>query len=357
MTKIEHGDQCLFETAFDCMLYKRKSDMEINIIQENERKYLRENPEELQYLNLVKDVLETGKLHSDRTGIGRISKFGCSMRFNLENNILPLLTTKKVSFYNIVNELLWMINGQTDSKILEKKGINIWKGNSSRDYLDKNGLSHLDDGDCGAIYGFQWRHFGNEYSDCNNNIVKITLIKNTGLSRYISGIISKYVNYTVKYSGFDQISECVRLIKEDSNSTRIIISGWNPAQLKNGVLPACHTMYQFYVDENKLSCMLTLRSNDLGLGAPYNICSASLLTYMFAEVCGLKPYELVYSIANAHVYSNQVQQLKSQLERTPYSFPKFNFNRKVNNIFDFKYEDFNLVDYKCHSKLEMKMAV
>ena len=286
------------------------------------------NTEEYQYLNLIKDILENGILREDRTGIGRISKFGCSMRFNLENSTLPLLTTKKVSFYNIVHELLWMISGNTDSKILEEKGVNIWKGNSSREYLDKNNLSHLETGDCGAIYGFQWRHFGEKYINCKS-----------------------------EYKGFDQILECIKLIKEEPNSTRIIISGWNPSQLKEQVLPACHTLYQFFVNKDKLSCMVYLRSNDIGLGCPYNICSASLLTYMFAEVCDLKPYELIYNIGDAHIYSNTVEQLNEQIKREPYEFPKIHFKRKVNNIFDFKYEDFNLINYKCHTKLKMEMAV
>lgn len=310
------------------------------------------NREEQQYLDLLSDIMRYGILHKDRTGIGRISKFGCTMRFSLENNTFPLLTTKKVSFYNIVNELLWMINGQTNSKLLEEKNINIWKGNSSREYLDKNNLYHLKDGDCGPIYGFQWRNFGGKYKDCNTNYNYSIL--NKLFRDKINNIIKKYLN-----CGIDQISECIRLIKDDPHSTRIIISGWNPTQTKEMCLPACHTLYQFFVntERKELSCSLYLRSNDLGLGCPYNIASASALVFMMSMVCDLRPYELIYTIGDAHIYSNQVEGLKLQIEREPYKFPKLKINRKVDNIFDFKYEDFELIDYKCHNKIDMKMAV
>lgn len=316
------------------------------------KRILHPNREEQQYLDLIKNTIRYGVLRTDRTGIGRISNFGYTMRFNLENDTFPLLTTKKVSFYNIVHELLWMINGQTNSKLLEDKKINIWKGNSSREYLDKNNLYHLEEGDCGPIYGFQWRNFGGKYIDCNTNY-NYSILNNLFLNK-ITDIIKKYLN-----CGIDQISECIRLIKEDPHSTRIIISGWNPSQTKEMSLPACHTLYQFFVNTQKkeLSCSLYLRSNDLGLGCPYNIASASLLTFLLSHICDLKPYELVYTIGDVHIYSNQLEGLKLQIEREPYKFPKLKINRKINNIFDFKYEDLTLIDYKCHGKIEMKMAV
>jgi dihydrofolate reductase/thymidylate synthase len=305
------------------------------------------NTDEIQYLNLIEKVLKEGIYINDRTGIGRITLMGTQMRFNLENNTLPLLTTKKMFTKGIIGELLWMINGQTDSKILEKQGINIWKGNSSKQFLKTNNLNY-DEGECGPIYGFQWRRFGANFSE-------IYMI-NSLFDKKITDIILDYLNIN---KGYDQIAECIRLIKEEPNSTRIIISGWNPTQLKEQVLPACHTLYQFYVDSYKktLSCMLTLRSNDIGLGMPYNICSASLLTYMFAEVCNLKPKELIYSVGNYHIYSNHVEQLKIQMTHKPFNFPTFNFKRKINNIDNFKIDDFDITNYQSYPSIKMEMAV
>lgn len=304
------------------------------------------NQEELQYLNLVKDVLNTGKYVNDRTKIGRIIKFGTQIRFSLEDNVLPLLTTKKMFVKGVIGELLWMLNGETNSKLLEQQGINIWKGNSSRKFLDDHNLDY-DEGECGPIYGFQWRRFGGDFQKINS------------IHKYFNNreITNTILQYTDDYSGYDQITECIRLIKEEPNSTRIIISGWNPVQLKEQVLPACHSFYQFNVIDNKLSCMLTLRSNDLGLGMPYNICSASLLTYIMAELTNLKPYELIYSIGNYHIYSNHVEQMKEQITRKPFAFPKFNFKRKIKSIDDLKMDDFIISNYNSHPSIKMEMAV
>ena len=211
------------------------------------------NQEELQYLNLVKDVLTKGVLVNDRTQIGRIVRFGNQMRFNLENNNLPLLTTKKMFVKGVIGELLWMLNGETDSKLLEKQNINIWKGNSSRKFLDDHNLKDYEEGECGPIYGFQWRRFNGDYK-------KINSINKYFNNKKITDIILQYSDIDL---GYDQVSECIRLIKEEPNSTRIIITGWNPSQLKEQVLPACHSFYQFNVIDNKLSCMLTIRSNDI----------------------------------------------------------------------------------------------
>jgi len=328
------------------------------------------NTDEIQYLNLIKKVLKDGIYINDRTGIGRITLMGTQMRFNLENNILPLLTTKKMFTKGIIGELLWMIKGQTNSKILEEQGINIWKGNSSKKFLKDQNLNY-EEGECGPIYGFQWRRFGANFTEINpllnifNTIFSYNESNESKKSKNhyesentfeINNIILDYMDIN---KGYDQIAECVRLIKEEPNSTRMIISGWNPTQNKEQVLPACHTLYQFYVDPYKktLGCMLTLRSNDIGLGMPYNICSASLLTYMMAEVCNLKPKELIYSVGNYHIYSNHVEQLKEQMDRKPFNFPKFNFKRKINDINDFKFNDFMITDYQSYPTIKMEMAV
>jgi len=305
------------------------------------------NQEEIQYLNLVKDVLTKGVLVKDRTQIGRIVRFGNQMRFNLENNNLPLLTTKKMFVKGVIGELLWMLNGETDSKLLEKQNINIWKGNSSRKFLDDHNLKDYEEGECGPIYGFQWRRFNGDYK-------KINSINKYFNNKKITDTILQYSDIDL---GYDQVSECIRLIKEEPNSTRIIITGWNPSQLEEQVLPACHSFYQFNVIDNKLSCMLTLRSNDISLGAPYNICSASLLTYIMAQLTGLQPYELIYSVGNYHIYNNHMEQMKEQITRNPFAFPKFNFKRKIKSINELNIDDFVISGYNSHPSIKMEMAV
>ncbi|KAI5010203.1 hypothetical protein ZWY2020_012340 [Hordeum vulgare] len=292
-------------------------------------KMIFEKHDEYQYLNLVQDILRTGARKNDRTGTGTISKFGCQMRFNLRKNF-PLLTTKRVFWRGVLEELLWFISGSTNAKVLQEKNIRIWDGNASREYLDSIGLSQREEGDLGPVYGFQWRHFGAEYSDM-------------------------HADYTGK--GFDQLADVINKIKNNPDDRRIILSAWNPTDLKKMALPPCHMFAQFYVENGELSCQMYQRSADMGLGVPFNIASYSLLTCMIAQVCGLSPGEFVHVIGDAHVYSTHVQALEEQLQKQPKPFPILKINPLKKDIDSFVASDFKLACYDPHQKIEMKMAV
>jgi dihydrofolate reductase / thymidylate synthase len=286
------------------------------------------NEEENQYLNILSKIIKNGYITSDRTGVGTLKINGGMMRFSLKNNKIPLLTTKRVFWKGVVKELLWFISGSTDSKILEKDGIDIWKGNTSREFLDGRGLNY-EVGDIGAGYGFQFRHYG-----------------------------EKYEGISLRYKGFDQLQFCIDEIKHNPSSRRIMINLYNVSDLNKMALPPCHFNYQFLVDDNKyLSCVMNMRSNDIMLGAPFNIASGSLLTHMIANICGLRAKELIYVIADTHIYLNHIDGVIEQLKREPYEFPTIEFKRKFDNIDDIKYEDIVLKDYKSHSGIKMKMAI
>eukprot|EP00933_Yihiella_yeosuensis_P055520 TRINITY_DN5433_c1_g1_i1.p1 TRINITY_DN5433_c1_g1~~TRINITY_DN5433_c1_g1_i1.p1 ORF type:complete len:500 (-),score=109.72 TRINITY_DN5433_c1_g1_i1:392-1891(-) len=285
--------------------------------------------EEYQYLEAIREIIEQGVHQEDRTGVGTRSMFGKMMRFDLRKGF-PLLTTKRVFWRGVMEELLWFVKGDTNGKHLSEKGIKIWDGNGSREFLDKRGLSHREEGDLGPVYGFQWRHFGAEYKDM-------------------------HTDYTGQ--GVDQLAECIRKIKEDPTDRRILLSAWNPADLHLMALPPCHMFCQFYVANGELSCLMYQRSCDMGLGVPFNIASYSLLTLMMAQVCGLKPGEFVHTLGNAHVYQNHVEPLKTQLERTPRPFPILKVNPEVKDIDGFKASDFELIGYSPHGKIAMEMAV
>ena len=289
---------------------------------------IQQNNEEQQYLNQLKNIIDNGYISNDRTGVGTKSLFGFQMRFNLENSF-PLLTTKKMFTKGIIEELLWFLCGETNSKILEEKGVNIWKGNSSREYLDSINLNHYDEGDCGPIYGFNFRHFGANYIDCHTN----------------------YSN-----QGYDQVKEVLRLLKEEPTSRRILINLWNPLILNNVSLPPCHVLYQFKVIGNKLSCSMYQRSGDMGLGVPFNIASAALMTYIFASLTDLEPFELIHTIGDCHIYLNHEQGLKEQLLRRPHIFPTLIINKK-NNIEDYNYNDFTFQNYNYYKKINLKIAI
>lgn len=285
--------------------------------------------EEYAYLDMISDIMLNGKLKGDRTGTGTISRFGTQMRYSLGEDF-PLLTTKRVFWRGVAEELLWFIKGDTNANHLAEKGINIWTPNGSKDFLTNLGLGHREVGDLGPVYGFQWRHFGAKYVDM-------------------------HTDYTGQ--GTDQLAEVINTIKTNPNSRRIIMSAWNPNDLGLMALPPCHTMCQFFVMDGELSCQLYQRSGDMGLGVPFNIASYALLTVMIAHVCDLKPGDFVHTLGDAHIYSNHVEPLKEQLKREPKPFPKLNIKRKITNIDDFTFEDFELVDYKCHPKIAMEMAV
>ncbi|WOL06790.1 bifunctional dihydrofolate reductase-thymidylate synthase isoform X3 [Canna indica] len=292
-------------------------------------KLVHEKHEEYVYLRLVEDIIDNGARKNDRTGTGTLSKFGCQMRFNLRRSF-PLLTTKRVFWRGVLEELLWFVSGSTNAKILQEKGIHIWDGNASREYLDSIGLTHREEGDLGPVYGFQWRHFGAEYTDM-------------------------HADYTGK--GFDQLSDVIEKIKNDPDDRRIILSAWNPSDLKKMALPPCHMFAQFYVENGELSCQMYQRSADMGLGVPFNIASYSLLTCMIAQVCDLSPGDFIHVIGDAHVYINHVRPLKEQLKNKPKPFPVLKIDPLKKDIDSFVASDFELVGYDPHNKIEMKMAI
>jgi dihydrofolate reductase/thymidylate synthase len=296
--------------------------------------FIKKNTDEHKYLGLIGDILKNGSVRDDRTGTGTISTFGNMVKYSLENGRLPLLTTKRTYWKGIVHELLWFISGSTNSKELEANGVNIWKGNSSKEFLETRGLGHLEEGDCGQIYGFQWRHFG-----------------------------AKYTKYDANYDneGFDQLEFVINEIKNNPNSRRIILNAWNAKDIDKMALPPCHVMAQFYVNNGKLSCLMTQRSCDIGLGVPFNIASYALLTHMIAYLCDLEAYELIHSMGDTHIYKNHTHALDEQLTRLPYQFPTVSFvgidYNKIDKIDDFKFENIKLWDYECYKSINMEMAV
>lgn len=285
---------------------------------------------ELQYINLIKHILENGISKDDRTGIGTLSIFSYNMTFNLRESF-PLLTTKKVYWKGVVEELLWFISGSTDSNVLKEKGVRIWEGNSSREFLDSRGLSHYDQGDIGAGYGFQWRHFG-----------------------------AKYTNMYDSYEGqgVDQLKDVIYKIKNTPDDRRIIMSSWNPTDLDKMALPPCHIFVQFWVDTNKkeLHSQMYQRSCDVGLGVPFNIASYSLLTCIIAKLCDLTPGDFHYCMGDTHIYKNHIDAMKLQITRDPYDFPKIKI-KNITDIDNIKFDDIELIDYKYYENIKMNMAV
>ena len=272
-----------------------------------------------QYLDLVKHVLNNGDYKGDRTGTGTKSVFGYQMRFDL-NDGFPLVTTKKLHLKSIIHELLWFVNGETNIKYLRDNGVKIWDA-----WADGSG-------NLGPVYGSQWRNWNNE---------KI-----------------------------DQISQLIDLIKNNPESRRMLVSAWNPSVLPdtkksfsenvmNGkaALPPCHAFFQFYVSNNKLSCQLYQRSADIFLGVPFNIASYALFTHMIAHVCNLDVGDFVHTFGDAHIYSNHTEQIELQLSRKPRKLPTLNIKRKVGSIFDFKFEDFEIINYDPHPHIKGKVSV
>ncbi|KAI8109843.1 hypothetical protein M9434_001122 [Picochlorum sp. BPE23] len=285
--------------------------------------------EEFQYLDMIQEIIDEGTFRGDRTGTGTYSKFGKTMRFNLRHTF-PLLTTKRVFWRGLAEELLWFIKGSTNATELSDKGIHIWDGNGSREYLDSIGLTEREEGDLGPVYGFQWRHFGAEYSNM-------------------------HADYSGK--GVDQLNDLIHKIKNNPNDRRLVLTAWNPLALPEMALPPCHMFCQFYVADGELSCQMYQRSCDLGLGVPFNIASYALLTRMVAHVCGLVAGDFVHVLGDAHVYANHVDPLKEQLQHYPRHLPTLRINSEKKNIDEFTFDDFEIVDYKPHKKIQMKMAV
>lgn len=294
--------------------------------------------DEENYKTLLKLILEKGVLiKNDRTGTGTKQIFNASVCFSLLDNILPIITTKKTSFKTILHELLWFVRGQTDSKILEEKGVNIWKANSTKEFLERRNLPYRE-GDIGPGYGFQWRHSGTEYINCDTD-------------------------YTGQ--GVDQLQNVIDGIKKDPWGRRHVVNSWNPKDLDKMALPPCHYSYQFEVepDENGLPtylhCTVQMRSADMFLGVPFNITSYSILTHMIAHLCNLKAKSLVINMACCHIYLNHINETRKLLERDPFPFPKISFVKPYNiqKLDDFNEDNIVEVEYLSHSKIAAKMAV
>lgn len=262
-----------------------------------------------QYLDLARRILAEGNKRGDRTGTGTISVFGHQMSFDLADGF-PLLTTKKLHTKSIIYELLWFLNGDTNVHYLQEHGVRIWN-----EWADENG-------DLGPVYGHQWRSW----------------------PAHDGGTI-------------DQIKNVVEMIKRTPESRRLIVSAWNVADIDQMKLPPCHTMFQFYVADGKLSCQLYQRSGDVFLGVPFNIASYALLTMMVAQVCGLRPGKFIHTLGDAHIYLNHIEQIKLQLTREPYPLPTMRLNPDVKDIFGFRYEDFELENYQCWPHIKGEVAV
>lgn len=283
---------------------------------------------EMQYLTLVRRILKEGVEKSDRTGVGTRSIFGAQMRFDLRESF-PLLTTKRVFWRGVVEELLWFIKGSTNANELSEKGIHIWDDNGSRQFLDKCGFKDRQEGDLGPVYGFQWRHFGASYVNMNSD-------------------------YTGQ--GVDQLQNVIDTINTRPDDRRMIVCAWNASALPEMALPPCHLLAQFYVCNGELSCQMYQRSCDMGLGVPFNIASYALLTCLIASVCNLKAGEFIHVLGDAHIYNNHVEALTQQLQRHPRPFPKLCV-RNQQRIEDFTLDDIHLQGYDPHAAISMKMAV
>ena len=262
-----------------------------------------------QYLNLIEKVMNEGVIKEDRTGTGTKSIFGYQMRFDLSKGF-PCVTTKKLHMKSIIHELLWFLKGDTNIKYLKENGVSIWD-----EWADENG-------DLGNVYGYQWRSWP-----------------------------------TPDGKHIDQIKNVIDTLKANPNSRRIIVSAWNVGEIEKMALPPCHAFFQFYVAQGKLSCQLYQRSADIFLGVPFNIASYALLTMMIAQVCNLKLGDFVHTLGDAHIYSNHFDQTKIQLSREPKDLPQMIINPNVQDIFKFKFNDFELINYECHPHIKAKVAV
>lgn len=337
-----------------------------------------------QYLALMQDILDNGVVKKDRTGVGTLSVFGRQLRFDLKEGF-PLVTTKKVHLKSIIHELLWFLNGDTNVKYLQENGVKIWNAWSD------------EEGNLGPVYGKQWR----EWCDCKvvecHDVRRTQQLMQRGY-KYIGNMKEDGTTYLVYEKAHDQISKVIQQLREDPDSRRIIVSAWNVGDLDDMALNPCHNYFQFYTTEmtalerlnwfeenrpekfartplnnvekliheildregiprRKLSCFFLMRSNDVFLGLPFNIASYAMLTHVIAQQLNMVPDELVYSGVDVHLYSNHLEQAKLQLTREPYPLPKLVIKRKPDSIFDYKYEDFELVGYQSHDTIKAPIAV
>ena len=290
------------------------------------RKFI--NKEEKNMLNTINYIINNGIIKKDRTGVGTLSSFGHNFRFDLTNNNFPLMTSRKLFFRGIFEELMFYIRGETDTKILSDKGINVWNDNTNRSFLDSRGLIDLPDGDMGHSYGFSFRHFGAEYMNC-------------------------YTDY--KGKGFDQLYYVINEIKNNPNSRRLIISLWEPNNMHRASLPPCLYQYQFYVSGGYLSCMMTQRSSDFILAGGWNVATGALFTYLIAYFTGYKPRELIWNIGDIHIYNNGIDSALAQVKRTPNIYPKLFLKNMPFRIEDVKYENVEIINYNPQSNISVPM--
>ena len=277
------------------------------------------------YLDLLQYVLANGTEKGDRTGTGTLSHFGAQLRFDLASGF-PLLTTKKVHFKSIAYELLWFLSGSTHVDYLQQHNVRIWNEWAT---AAQTARFNRPEGDLGPIYGHQWRNYG----------------------------ASKRDDGSYNHDGIDQVTNVIEQIKINPNSRRLIVSGWNPSEAEQVALPPCHTMFQFFVADNKLSCQLYQRSADLFLGVPFNIASYALLTHMVAQVCDLEVGEFIWTGGDCHIYQNHREQVELQLTRTPLDLPTLTLNPNVKDIFAFQYEDIAIDGYESHPAIKAVVAV
>lgn len=316
---------------------------------------LEKQHEEYKYLHLLQDILDNGVVKGDRTGVGTKSIFGTKLQFDLSKSF-PILTTKKVFWKGVVEELLWFIRGETNSKKLEEKGVKIWVGNTSREFLDKKGLNYPE-GMIGPGYGWQWRNWGGNYGQSWTKIssegVEYTFISNPKEAK-------EYNRLTPSGLGIDQLANVVNTIKTNPNDRRIIVSAWNVEEINSMALPPCHLLFQFDVSDGKLNCQWYQRSVDTFLGLPFNISSYALLTYLIAKITNLIPGTLTFSGGDTHIYLNHIDQCKEQINRTPYIFPQLNIKKDIKTLEDIEnlqFNDIELIDYKSHAAIKAEMAV
>lgn len=280
---------------------------------------------EAAYLELLRYVLAHGTQKGDRTGTGTYSHFGAQMRFDL-NDGFPLMTTKKVHLKSIIYELFWFLKGDTNVAYLQEHNVRIWNEWSTAEQTARFGRPA---GELGPIYGHQWRNYGASKDDSGQ----------------------------YRQDGIDQICEVIEQIKTNPNSRRLIVSGWNPAEANQVALPPCHTLFQFFVADGKLSCQLYQRSADLFLGVPFNIASYALLTHMVAQVCGLGVGEFIWTGGDCHIYANHVEQVNTQLSRDCYELPTLTLNPAIKDIFDFDFADISIDNYQSHAAIKAPVAV
>jgi len=278
------------------------------------------NQEEQKYLELMRDIIANGKFSNDRTGDGCYSQFGRQLRFSLADNVVPMITTKKLFYRGAIEELLFFIRGETNTKLLEEKGVNIWKGNTSREFLDSRGLKHYPEGEMGPMYGYVWRN----------------------------------------WQGIDQLNNALDLIKNNPASRRIMVTAYDPALSSKSVLDPCHMFFMLNVEDGKLSLLWFQRSVDEFLGFPINLLSYAILTKLLAKAVKLEPGEVIFSGGNCHVYKHHVPAVTEQVKREPYPFPKLYIDKEISSIEDMcnlKFEDFRIENYQYHPQIKARMSI